>query len=115
MNKRIQRLAWVLVAVLIAALSAEIFIQRHVGEVRAPRKKDIQTVEVKSDGSFLFAGTKMDLNGIESSLVEAFRKNSRLAVAIRADTKDEYGDVIKVLEICKRNRIFKIGLSTRNE
>ena len=115
MKKRLKLISWVAVATLIASIAFEILILNGAGEIRAPRQKDIRTVEVKSDGSFLLAGTKMDLNAIESALVEAFQKNSRLAVAIRADSKEEYGDVLKVLSICQRNGIFKVGMSTSNE
>jgi biopolymer transport protein ExbD len=112
---RLKLISYVAVAAFIASIAIQIVIQNGVEEFRAPRKKDLRTVEVKSDGSFLFAGMKMDLNAIEAALVEAFRKNSRLAVAIRADTKEDYADVMKLLAICQRNGIFKIGLSTRNE
>jgi len=107
MTQPLQRLRWSAYAAGIALLASMVFI-------RDP-KADIRTVEVKRDGSFLFAGNKMDLNGIESSLVEAFQRNSKLAVAIRADSNNEYGAVMKVMTICQRNGIQKIGLSTKNE
>jgi biopolymer transport protein ExbD len=79
-----------------------------------PRKEVLRIVEVTHDGSYFYAGTKMDLNEVETALVQAFRKNSKMAVAIRADTNEDYGNVMKVLSVCQRNGIFKIGLSTKN-
>ena len=80
-----------------------------------PRKEDLKTVEVSRDGYYVVSGKKTDLNGVERELVQAFRSNPKVGVAIRADTKEEYGDVMKVLSICQRNGIFKIGMSTKNE
>jgi len=80
-----------------------------------PQKQDLATVEVSRDGYYVIRGKKTDLNGVERQLVQEFRANPKLAVAIRADTKEEYGDVMKVLSICQRNGIFKIGMSTKNE
>ena len=79
-----------------------------------PPKQDLKTVEVSRDGYYVVSGKRTDLNGVERELVQEFRKNPKLAVAIRADTKEEYGDVMKVLSVCQRNGIFKIGMSTRN-
>src|SRR5687768_2485361 len=80
-----------------------------------PRREDLKTVEVSRDGYYVVDKRRTDLNGVERELVQAFRNNPKLAVAIRADTKEEYGDVMKVLSICQRNGIFKIGMSTKNE
>jgi biopolymer transport protein ExbD len=80
-----------------------------------PVKQDLATVEVSRDGYYVVRGKKTDLNGVERQLVQEFRNNPKLAVAIRADTKEEYGNVMKVLSICQRNGIFKIGMSTKND
>src|SRR5688572_19095261 len=72
-----------------------------------PTKENLATVEVSRDGYFVVNKKKTDLNGVEKELVQAFRSNPKLAVAIRADMDEKYGNAIKVLSICQRNGIFR--------
>ena len=57
----------------------------------------------------------MTLNEVEAALVQAFQTNPKLGVIIRADTKEQFGNVTAVLDICERHKIQNIAFSTRNE
>jgi biopolymer transport protein ExbD len=80
-----------------------------------PPKDDIRTVEVSPSGFYVMAGKQMALNEVESTLVQAFRANPRLKVAIRADTKEHYGRVLDIVHICMKNDIRDIGFATQKD
>jgi biopolymer transport protein ExbD len=78
-------------------------------------KEDRRTVEISPQGFYHLDGTKMTLNEVERGLVKAHQTNPKLGVVIRADTKEQVGNLTAVLDVCERNGIFRIGIATRNE
>src|SRR6266700_2078743 len=54
-------------------------------EMTPVTKADIRTVEVKPAGDYVMKGKRMTLDQVEAALLEAFRKNPKLGVLIRAD------------------------------
>lgn len=81
----------------------------------AVKKEDVRTVEIQRGGDFYMGGNRMALNEIEAALVQAFKANPKLGVIVRADTKEELGNVAKVMDICERNGIFRFDIATRDE
>ena len=84
-------------------------------DLKPPPKENRRTVEVTRDGAFVMAGKRMSLNEVETTLVQAYRSNPKIAVVIRADTKEEWGNVEKVIDICDKAGISDVGFATRNE
>ena len=81
-----------------------------------PRPKDQRrTVEIARDGSYVMAGRKMSLNDVEATLVQAVRSNPKVGVIVRADTTEQYGKVLTIVDLCQRLNIEDFGFSTRNE
>lgn len=81
-----------------------------------PRKEDIRTVEIPRNAAFyVMGGKKMSLNEVEKELVQAFHGNPKLGVVIRTDKNVAIDEVMKVLNVCEQNGIFRINFSTRNE
>lgn len=78
-------------------------------------KDSRRTVEVARDGSYVMGGKRMALNEVEATLVQAFKSTPELGVIIRADTTEQYGNVLAILNICERNNIQNINFSTRND
>jgi len=86
-----------------------------VDEKNPPPLESRRTVEVARDGSYVMGGKRMPLNEVEATLVQAFRTNPKLGVVIRADTKEQFGNVTAVLDVCERNGIENIAFSTLQE
>ena len=78
-------------------------------------KNDVRTVEIARGGDFYIGGKRMSLNEIEVTLVQAFKANPKLGVIVRADTKEELGNVAKVMDICERTGIFRFDIATRDD
>jgi biopolymer transport protein ExbD len=72
----------------------------------------IKTVEISAAGVFAMDKRRMTPVEIERGLVEAFRRNPELIVAIRADKdgKNEY--LYDIINRCQRNGITKFSLRT---
>ena len=75
-------------------------------------KDSVKTVEISAAGVFALNKQRMTPAEIERTLVDAFRKNPELIVAIRADKdgKNEY--LYDIINRCQRNGITKFSLRT---
>jgi biopolymer transport protein ExbD len=80
-----------------------------------PPKEDRRTVEVSPDGYYVMQGKRLQLNEVESVLVQAYQTNPRLGVIIRADRGDKYGRISDILDVCQRHGIGNIGFASRKE
>lgn len=78
---------------------------------RPVQKEDIRTLEIGRDGTLLLDRHRMTLAQVESELTRDKKANPKLAVRLRADRKDEYGNVVKVLNMLGELGI-KISLRT---
>lgn len=86
------------------------------GAQDSPRtKEDIRTVEVDQLGGYVMKGKKMTLDMVEATLVEAFQKNPKLAVVIRADAKEHFENVLAVVDRCQKRGINQVGFKTKNK
>ena len=75
-------------------------------------RDNVKTVEISSAGVFALDRKRMAPVDIERLLVEAFRRNPNIIVAIRADKdgKNEY--LYDIINRCQRNGITKFSLRT---
>ena len=75
-------------------------------------RDSIKTVEISPAGVFVLDKTRMTPADIERRLVDAFKRNPELVVAIRADKdgKNEY--LYDIINRCQRNGITKFSLRT---
>lgn len=78
-------------------------------------KDDIRRVEINRQGYYLLNGKRMSLTELERSLVAAHRTNPNLVVRIGADTTEQFGKVVAVLDRCTRNGITRVSIATQPE
>lgn len=72
-------------------------------------KHDVTTVEVAPGGrGYIVNKQTLNIGQLEQLLVQEFRMNPELALYIRADEKEQYGNVIAILNICERHGIKKM-------
>lgn len=67
--------------------------------------KDFARVEVSAQGSVTLNGRPIDISRVEQTLLEMRRQNPRLVVLIAADRSTEWGNGVRVIEICKAHEI----------
>jgi biopolymer transport protein ExbD len=75
-------------------------------------KKDIRTVEVSLQGSYMLDGHRMSLDAVEAQLVRDVRANPNLVVYIRADGDGRNKDSFAIIDRCQRNGITRYSLRT---
>lgn len=75
-------------------------------------KDDVKTVEISSTGVFALDRTRMTPADIERRLVDAFKRNPKLIVAIRADKSGKNEFLYDIINRCQRNGITKFSLRT---
>lgn len=75
---------------------------------------DVVLVEVQPDGRYLLRGRPLgaDLQALEGSLVEEYRRNPEMVVRIRADAGGKFELPMNVIEICRRNGITRFDIAT---
>ena len=76
------------------------------------QKDDVKTVEVSAAGVFALDRRQMTPAEIERQLKEAFRRNPKLVVAIRADKNGKNEYLYDIINRCQRNGITKFSLRT---
>jgi len=81
-------------------------------ETRVDRD-NVKTVEISSQGVFVLDKQRMNPAQIEQRLVEAFRKNPNIIVAIRADEDGRNKYLYDIIYRCQRNGILKLSFQTQ--
>jgi biopolymer transport protein ExbD len=81
-------------------------------ESQAPEKKDIRTVEIDAKGNFYFDKHRMQLNQIETQLVNDFKANPNLIVFIRADEEGRNKETYAIIDRCLKHGITRFSLRT---
>ena len=76
------------------------------------RKDEVRTVEVSPDGGYVIQGNAYTLGQIEQLLGREFRANPNLAVYIRADQVEKWGNVASLIEVLRRLNIKRIDFAT---
>lgn len=77
------------------------------------QQRDVQTVEINAAGQMSLGSRHMrDIQQVEAELVNAFQKNPRMVVNIRADKHAAWDSVCAVLNICQKNNITRVAPQT---
>ena len=76
------------------------------------RKNDIRTVDISSTGIMTLDTRRMDINQIERSLIDAYRRNPQLLVRIRADENSRNKYLIDLIDRCQRHGLTRFSLRT---
>tara|TARA_E500000318_G_C3483361_1_gene181340 strand:+ start:188 stop:607 length:420 start_codon:yes stop_codon:yes gene_type:complete len=69
-------------------------------------------INVRGDGSLIVGGTTMTLDGLRTVIAEAVDVNPEQKVSVRGDRDVAYGDVARVLDVCKASGIDAPFLDT---
>jgi biopolymer transport protein ExbD len=78
-------------------------------------RENVKTVEISSQGVFVLDKQRMTPAQIEQRLVETFRKNPNMVVAIRADEEGRNKYLYDIINRCQRNGILKMSFQTQPE
>lgn len=82
------------------------------GPYQRVNTKNIRTIEIAPDGTYMMGGQRVSLAQIEAALVAERRTNPEIVARIRADEDGRNRHFVAVLDVCKRNGI-SIDLATR--
>ena len=72
-------------------------------------------IEITVDGILAFNGKVMSLEELDQTLAELGRKKPDQAVVIKGDQMVNYGQIIKVMGLCKSNNLEKLGMAALPE
>ena len=76
-------------------------------------KKDVQTVEISSQGVYALKGRPLKLDQLMRELLADFRLNPNLVVYIRADENSRTKELAALIDGCQRNGITRYSLRTQ--
>jgi biopolymer transport protein ExbD len=74
---------------------------------RPPDRRDIRTVNIDAEGSYVLAGQRMTLAQLENELVRTYRANPNLVVWIRADKTTAWERVFAVTDMLSKRDITR--------
>jgi biopolymer transport protein ExbD len=80
---------------------------------RAMEKIKVYEIEMSVDGDLLVNGRAVSLAGLTPLLEKRDPSVVKRSAVIRADKGIDYGDVVKVMGLCKQADIGDIGLAVR--
>ena len=75
-------------------------------------RDNVKTVEISAAGVFALDRTRMTPAEIERNLVQAFKANPNMIVAVRADKDGKNEFLYDIINRCQRNGITKFSLRT---
>ena len=78
-------------------------------------RENVKTVEISAAGVFALDRTRMTPVEIERRLVDAFKRNPNIIVAIRADKNGKNEYLYDIINRCQKNGITKFSLRTEPE
>ena len=76
------------------------------------RKDQVRTIEVSPSGGYVMEGKPYSITDVERLLAQEFRANPNLAVYIRADQVEKWGNVASLIEVLRRLNIKRIDFAT---
>lgn len=81
----------------------------------ASEKSMVFEIEIGVDGKIRLNGEDVTLATLETLLKQRIpgMGHGKRSVVIRADTKANHGEVVKVMDICKRSGVTQIGVAVR--
>ena len=72
-------------------------------------------LNVREDGTVLFGTRPLGRNDLYRALVEARRANPHIPVILRGDRAASHGEIVSVLELCRRARIRNVAIAVEKE
>lgn len=81
----------------------------------ATEKSRVFEIEIGVDGKIRLNGEDVTLTAMETLLQQRIPGvgAGKRSVVIRADRKTNHGDVVKIMDICKRSGVTEIGVAVR--
>jgi biopolymer transport protein ExbD len=76
------------------------------------RKDQVRTIEVDPNGGYVVKGHPYSLEQLEGLLSTEFRRDPQLALYIRADRMEQWDNVYKLLDVCRRLDIRRIAFAS---
>ncbi len=72
------------------------------------QRKDVKTVNIRSDGTFQLEGSTLTLGEVERVLAAEYQRNPNLVVDIRADRRTPWEVVLGLMDRCQHHGITRI-------
>ena len=89
-------------------------IQLPEAKAASPDTKSIPvTIELGRRGAVTLNGKAVRLNTLERRLKELAKNNRKKSAIVRADRRLDYGQVVKVLGICRASGFLDIGIAVK--
>lgn len=66
----------------------------------ATEQHELKVVQVAADGAVLLNGVPLSLAELQAQLQAARSRDPKMSVAIRGDTKTQYGKVVAIIDLC---------------
>ncbi len=94
--------------------SKKLDIQLPEAKAAAPDTKSIPvTIELGPRGKILLNGKRVNLKTLESRLKALGGGSQKKTAIIRADRRLDYGQVVRVLGICRASGFFDLGIAVK--
>lgn len=95
---------------------SEISIQLPSAETSddSTRRPEESIVNITQDGKVKINGMAVELKDLESRLLRVSELAPNQTVNIRADRKTKYEDLVKVIDACRKARVYNYSLRTDN-
>jgi len=89
-------------------------LQLPEAKAASPDSKSIPvTIELGRRGAVTLNGKTVRLNTLERRLKELAKGKKKKSAIVRADRRLDYGQVVKVLGICRASGFFDIGIAVK--
>ncbi len=89
-------------------------IQLPEAKAASPDSESIPvTIELGRRGAVTLNGKAVTLNTLERRLKELAKENRKKSAIVRADRRLDYGQVVKVLGICRASGFLDIGIAVK--
>jgi len=80
----------------------------------SPENKSIPvTIELGASGAMMLNGKPVKLQMLESRLTALAKESKKKTAIVRADRRLDYGQVVKVLGICRASGFYDIGIAVK--
>ena len=94
--------------------SKKLDIQLPEAKAAAPDTKSIPvTIELGPRGKILLNGKRVNLKTLESRLKALGGGSQKKTAIVRADRRLDYGQVVRVLGICRASGFYDIGIAVK--
>jgi len=88
-------------------------LQLPEAKAASPDSKSMVTIELGRRGAVTLNGKAVRLNTLERRLKKLAKGQKKKSAIVRADRRLDYGQVVKVLGICKASGFLDIGIAVK--